>query len=504
MPASPAQDPYLYPISLAKFEIRQAASVGHKVEALEREAVALEKKKSSPQVAASGLRLYEKALRLGLPKGFAYKEPDDLKAIRKLRPQGPRRLNVRLDWDRLADRIRGAWLGRIAGCLCGKPVEGWDRRNIRQLLVAARAYPLENYFPPVKLRQGGYRAATPRNWLRGHISGAPRDDDTDYTVLNLRVLEAKGTEMTTADVGEAWLKELPFLATYSAERVAYRNLVNKVPETATFRNPYREWIGAQIRADAFGYACPGWPEKAAELAWRDASLSHTANGLYGEMFVAATIAAALVVDDVGEAFKIGLSEIPANSRLAEVLRETWDFSTTERDWERTATRVLERYGGYHKVHTINNAALVVMGLAYAAKQATRRTPLDFTTAVGVAVMPGLDTDCNGATAGSVAGALLGAESLDRRWVEPMRDSLATSLASEGTVAISDLAERTVAVARHLCGAPKAPRRSGRFRAVTGKRRAVTGKTAKRPAIRSARGRKSAKSAKPAKKARKRR
>ncbi len=31
------------------------------------------------------------------------------------------------------------------------------------------------------------------------------------------------------------------------------------PETALIRNPYREWIGAQIRADLWGWVSPAQP-----------------------------------------------------------------------------------------------------------------------------------------------------------------------------------------------------------------------------------------------------
>jgi len=47
----------------------------------------------------------------------------------------------------------------------------------------------------------------------------------------------------------------------------------------TYRNPFREYIDAQIRADLFGYTAPGLPKIAAQRAWRDARISHVKNGV---------------------------------------------------------------------------------------------------------------------------------------------------------------------------------------------------------------------------------
>ena len=90
-----------------------------------------------------------------------------------------------------------------------------------------------------------------------------------------------------------------------------------LPEAGLYRNPNLQNIAAWTRADSFGYALPGWPEKAAELAWRDASANHRRNGVYGSMFMAATISAAFAVDDPMEAVRIGLSEIPKDCLFAE-------------------------------------------------------------------------------------------------------------------------------------------------------------------------------------------
>lgn len=64
--------------------------------------------------------------------------------------------------------------------------------------------------------------------------------------------------------------------------------------------------------------------KAAYLAYKDCSINHRRNGVYGAMFMAATISAAFVVDDPMEAVKIGLTEIPENCLFAEGIRWALD------------------------------------------------------------------------------------------------------------------------------------------------------------------------------------
>jgi ADP-ribosylglycohydrolase len=373
---------------------------------------------------------------------WPYEEPSELAAIEAEQPPAPVRARMALDASGLHDRVLGAWLGRCAGCTLGKPVENWPRADIERYLKQAGAYPIEDYLPPPEPSPAGFPAFD-QSWpesTRGRVRGVPRDDDIDYTILGLHILETHGLGFTTDDVAGLWLSLLPFQKVYTAERAAYRNLTLglRPPATATHVNPYREWIGAQIRADAFAYASPGDPVSAARLAFRDARLSHTANGIYGEMWAAALVAGCFAETSMESALDSALAVVPARSRLAEALTGVRRIHAEGQPWA-TARDALERqYGALSPVHTINNAAVVAAALLWGAG--------DFTRTIGLAVEGGWDTDCNGATAGSAYGAMHGAGSLPAHWTDPFEDRIRSALFGFDGVRITDLAARTARIA----------------------------------------------------------
>ena len=373
-------------------------------------------------------------------------EPSALEEIQALRPDGPRRMKTVAADAALLDRIHGAWLGRAAGCALGKPVEGWPKEKIDSYLAFAGALPLDDYIPLAEGHPDGIRPEWYlENCTRGQIAFMARDDDMDYPVIGLHVIENHGPDFTSRHVGNTWLSRFTYYTVYTAERVAYRNLVNGLqpPQSASYRNPYREWIGAQIRADIWGWVSPGWPERTAEFAFRDAVISHTRNGIYGEMMIAAMLAAAAVTADVDEIIGVGLSEIPANCRLAEAVRDTVGWCRQSDDWEQVYGWIKDKYGHYSGVHTINNAALVVSALLLGRG--------DFERTIVIAVRGGWDTDCNGATAGSLMGMILGAAALPEKWVGVLNDRLMTDIRGYQECRLSELAGRTHRVAARVLG-----------------------------------------------------
>ncbi len=350
-----------------------------------------------------------------------YNEPSGLEEIHSERKEGIRRFAATLDDDQLLNKISGGWLGRCAGCQLGKPVEGWTQPQIKRLLGNADGWPLDNYFSqsffdPEELKK--WPAQNNLGSMRENLRIAIRDDDQDYTILSINILKKYGIKFTPMQAGAEWLSSLPYLQVYTAERQAYQNLVKgfDYPETAIRWNPYREWIGAQIRADGYGYVAPGWPEKAAELAFNDAALSHVKNGIYGEMFMAAAIAAAFVTDDIKLCLQAAAAEIPQKSRFSQMVKDCFYWFENYKDWEEARAEVEKKYGKYNWVHTINNAAVTILALLYG--------KMDFEKTICLAVSGGWDTDCNGATAGSSDRSYDGRRSSSSEMGRPVRRFLA--------------------------------------------------------------------------------
>ncbi|MFO1350311.1 MAG: ADP-ribosylglycohydrolase family protein [Gammaproteobacteria bacterium] len=345
-------------------------------------------------------------------------------------------------------RIRAAWQGRISGCQLGKAVEalslhrGWAA--LERYLRAAGAWPLRGYAP---YRDDELVAATGRRSCADQLCRSEADDDINYTVLALLLLEQHGRALTTEDVARAWLRYLPGGATFTAERAAYRILLTRAADGFPFgwpagfdlgecsNHPWSDWIGAQIRADLYGWACPGRPAFAAELASRDAALSHRGEGVNGARFVAALGAAIPLAPTLDAAVAIAAEHIAPDSAVNAAVA----FACAQAGKPDAVSCIRTRYGDLPPAHTVNNLALVVWALL------SHRD--DFSAAIGEVVAAGWDTDCNGATVGGLWG--LQGKPIPAHWLAPWNGRVAVDLAGVGELALEDLVERTMKVAERL-------------------------------------------------------
>lgn len=443
---------WVQPEDLLGHELREAALDGREPSAVAARWTAAggpaapERAGASPQTVSPYLRLLAEDLLdelADLPSGLGEREPTELAAIRALCPHWPARPAPPPPVTG-AEALEAAWLGRAVGCVLGKPVEKLPLEGIRLLARATGNWPLNSWFTARGV-PADLAAAYPWNRrsaaasLAENIDGMPEDDDLNHPLLNLLLLQRHGRGFSTDDVARVWLDALPAGRVFTAERVAYRNLLTGIepPRTARHRNPFREWIGALIRADVHGWTHPGDPAAAAEQAYRDAVLTHTANGVYAAMFTAAVIAeAGTGAHDVHHCLRTGLRVVPPGSRLAGAVRQAVGLAGEHRDFDTVVDALHATHAGYHWVHSVPNTALIAAALTHAGG--------DFTGSVCRAVSGGWDTDSNGATAGSVAGLLAGSPAtLPERWTQPLKNRLATSVADFDGIGFDALAQLTL-------------------------------------------------------------
>ena len=435
-------------------DLQQALEEGRDVEALRAEAERIARMPRSRTKEAAADIFFEQLCEAPVRADYPYMEPSDLASILAERPAAKSAFGGAAAQasfakppvdDVLRDKILGAWRGRVCGCLLGKPVEGMYRDEILKIAEIEGNLPIRTYLGAdlSKLKEAGISEKRLERlamcYRRGYM---PPDDDTNYTVMACKEIVGRfGRDFMPEDVARVWLETQPFTAYCTAERVALRNFVDAIapPYSATYKNPFREWIGAQIRGDSFGYINPGEPETAAEMAFRDASISHIKNGIYGEMLFAAAIAAAAVTDDPEEILKAGLSQIPMRSRLYEDVQTVIDWYHAGVSEDEVLTRIHTRWdetNSHHWCHTNSNAMIVTACLLYGG--------MDYTKTVGMAVAYGFDTDCNAATLGSLIGMARGSRAIGDDWISAMDDTIHTELVKCQSVKISDMVEATLA------------------------------------------------------------
>ena len=186
---------------------------------------------------------------------------------------------------------------------------------------------------------------------------------------------------------------------------------------------------------------PANPALAARLAWEDASVSHYNNGILGEVFNAIMVSLAFVEKDFRTVCQMAINMIPTDSMYHSVVSNAWKACEKHGNWRDAWLECDDTYKEYCWIHAYPNAAAEVVALYFADN--------DYDRLVSIIAMCGLDVDCNAAQVANVPAVMYGSDCLDRKWLDPIGNQMATYVRGMETVRFKALAERTSeAILRH--------------------------------------------------------
>jgi len=124
-----------------------------------------------------------------------------------------------------------------------------------------------------------------------------------------------------------------------------------------------------------------------------------------------------VVSDLRKLIAVGLSKIPENCRIARAVKLVCEQYDEGRTWLEAREAVALECKDLGWFQAPDNIAFTILGLLYGEG--------DFGKSLCTAVNCGDDTDCTGATAGSILGIILGRKGLPQKWIEPIGESIQT-------------------------------------------------------------------------------
>ncbi len=287
------------------------------------------------------------------------------------------------------DKVLGCWTGKNIGGTLGAPFEG--NRDMQDI-----------------------------SFYTQDLQGQPApNDDLDLQLVWLFAAEKHGIfNLNERILAEYWMQNI--IGPWNEYAVCRANIRNGLfpPLSGSCNNDrWKNSNGAWIRSEIWACLFPGEPDMAAQFAYMDACVDHCGDGIFAEMFTAALEAAAFIVSDIKQLIEIGLSKIPADCRIARSVKlacELYGKNTPFKDARNAIVKDSDDLGWFQAP---GNIGFTVLGLLYGEG--------DFGRSVCYAVNCGDDTDCTGATAGSILGIMLGKSGIPAQWIEPIGNSIQT-------------------------------------------------------------------------------
>lgn len=341
------------------------------------------------------------------------------------------------------DKVLACWLGKNIGGTLGAPME-W-RRQVNNVTFYTQ-----------------------------DLEGEPApNDDLDVQLLWLIALEEKGIEITAHTLAEYWTLYLtPHWSEYGTAKINMRSGLVP-PFSGSMFNEFKDSCGCFLRSEIWACLAPGNPRVAARYAYQDGIIDHgNGEGTYAEVFCATLESAAFVIQDIPTLIDLALSYIPPGCGVAGAVHEAMNCYNSGKTWREARDTILEKYRGkmFFDIREMisdedfnrgfgegqrgwdvpSNIGMILIGLLYGDG--------DFGASVCTAVNCGEDTDCTGATLGSLFGILHGTAGIPEKWIAPIGKKIMTACLNLGELGyygnqlpgtVDDLTDRTIRLAQRV-------------------------------------------------------
>lgn len=318
------------------------------------------------------------------------------------------------------DKVYGCWMGKNCGGTLGTPLE----KGIGE------PEPFDVWWYP-KLQEGGIP-----------------NDDLEMQLVWLKAFQEHGINLNAQHLAQYWLNHIGYnWDEYGWSRMNLR-LGLLPPVSGSYNNWFVDCMGCPIRSEIFACVAAGLPRLAVQYAYQDAIVDHAGGeSVYGEMFNTSIEASAFLVSDLNELLDIGRTYVRDGSKTAAAIDAARKAHAAGLDWKAARKKVLEAAPHYNAQYSPLNMGFQTIGLLYGK---------DFAETLCIAVNCGYDTDCTGATVGSILGIILGNKQLPAKWTAPLGDVIATNEIWGGLrncsldplpKTIDDLTRQTVAMAK---------------------------------------------------------
>ena len=299
---------------------------------------------------------------------------------------------LRLSVNEYRDKMKGGWIGQIAGVSWGAPTEfKW-----RDQIIPAEQMP---------------------QWKSEMINNAFGQDDLYVEMTFLRTLEQYGIDVSIRQAGIDFANSgYPLWCANNAGRTNLRKGIAPPDSGHPRFNKCPNDIDYQIEADYSGLIAPGMPQVAVDLGEKFGRLMNYGDGLYAGQFVGAMYAAAFFENDPVKIIETAVQAIPDDSQYAEMVRDLVAWYRADPDnWEATWEKCQEKYrrnptyqqasnGG---IDCKINGAYVLMGLLYGNRDPDRT--------ILISCRCGMDSDCNPSSSAGVLFTTMGFQNLPERF-----------------------------------------------------------------------------------------